>query len=95
MQEPAEHAALVHATAEPHAPVALHVCTPLLLLSQRVAPGVHDPEQEPPTHAMFTQVDGACQAPVGLHVDTALSELPSAAVASSTWMKRRHRRSDR
>jgi hypothetical protein len=83
MHAPAEQAALVHATAAPQVPVGLHVSTPLLLLSQRFAPGVHDPVHEPPTHARFTQVDGVPQAPVGSHVDTALSELPSEAVAHS------------
>lgn len=81
VQEPPEHAALLQATGAPHAPVPLHVSTPLPL--HIVAPGEHDPVHEPPTHAVFTQVDGAPHVPVELHVDTPLTLPPSAPVPHS------------
>jgi hypothetical protein len=53
LQAPLRQPWFVHATAVPHAPDELQVCT--LLPEHWVAPGVQEPEQAPPTHAALEQ----------------------------------------
>jgi hypothetical protein len=66
VQEPVTHAELTQATAEPHCPDALQVCTPLP--EHCMAPGEHTPVHEPLAHAWFEQVVPFCQVPVASHV---------------------------
>jgi hypothetical protein len=63
---PLTHAEDTHATAVPHAPLTLHVWTPLP--EHRVALGVQTPVHAPFTHAWFVQAAAAPQSPLELHV---------------------------
>jgi hypothetical protein len=69
---PVTHVELVHATAVPHAPAALHVCTPLP--EHCTAPGVHTPVHAPLTHAWLLHAAAVPHAPLALHVCTPLPE---------------------
>jgi hypothetical protein len=57
----------LHATAVPHAPLALHVCTPLP--EHCVCPGPHTPWHEPLTHVRFVaHTESFTHPPLALHV---------------------------
>jgi hypothetical protein len=61
---------LGHATAVPHVPLGVHVCTPVP--EHCVEPGTHDPVQAPPTHAEAVHATPVPHAPLWLHVWTLL-----------------------
>ena len=75
---PFEHAGdacetlVVHATAEPHAPPAAQVSTPVP--EHVVSPGPHTPEQDPLAHVWWTHAETPLHEPSGWHVSTPLPE---------------------
>jgi hypothetical protein len=66
------HAWPVHATAAPHVPVALQVCTPLP--EHRVVLGAHTPAHPPATQAWFAHATAVPHVPVAVQVCTPLPE---------------------
>ena len=73
VQTPALHVPLLpQAAALPHAPLGVHVCTPLSV-EHCVLPGVHEPEQAPLIQTWFVQATVGAQVPSLPQVCTPLS----------------------
>jgi hypothetical protein len=75
LHAPFRHAWFVHATAAPHWPAEVHVCTPFVTppseaAAHCVAPGVHTPVQLPLTHAWLEHAAGLAHWPPDVHVCT-------------------------
>ena len=63
---------LLHATAEPHVPLAVHVSTPLP--EHVVCPGAHTPVHAPLMHVWLVHAVAVPQAPATVHPCTPLPE---------------------
>ncbi len=70
VHDPPVHVWLVQGVALPHAPLALHVWTPVP--EHCVVPGAHTPVQPPPTQAIIPQSTGSAQRPDDVQVWTPL-----------------------